>query len=306
MNDFPLVGWLSGITRVYDSGGINIYADCPVCGGVKKLGVHRHKGLFHCFKCLEGGHGEGTWTGAANLIGFVSVVNKTSWYEAKKFVYMLSGIKDIPAPELEVKKEEFPPNVVPVCDLFRLHVAKKFVTRRELDHLDLVYCEEGEYAHRVIIPTFYQNDLTGFEAKAVLDWVKPKSLFPTWQDTLRVYTTRFWNESSSRVVVTESVVDAETFSGVENAVGCYGLFKLKQLKSILDLKPKAIVWALDGDQFGKIQFALEATLSYADNYVIPFAPDEDPNSVGRKFLGDRLEDAVHVKTLWDMYELSVN
>ena len=38
---FPIVRWLRGFTNVHNAMGKVVYADCPICGGKRKLGIYR-------------------------------------------------------------------------------------------------------------------------------------------------------------------------------------------------------------------------------------------------------------------------
>jgi hypothetical protein len=157
-----------------------------------------------------------------------------------------------------------------------------------------------DYRDRVIFPTEFLGKSTGFEARALLDTQKPKALYPEWQDTETLYTPK-WFEKGKAVIVTESLIDAETFYGIGNAVGSYGVFQANQLSALFDLEPSSVIWAMDADQNSRIRTFVEYTLGIIPTYVLPMFAGEDPNSVGRVGLEGKLDKLLKVNTLWDLH-----
>src|SRR3990172_3282977 len=68
IQNFPIEGWLAKFTQVYPTDhGKAFYADCPICGTRRKLGVYHASRIAVCGRCKDGGHGRGIWDGVASL-----------------------------------------------------------------------------------------------------------------------------------------------------------------------------------------------------------------------------------------------
>jgi len=312
IDQFPVVGWLSRHVTVYDRGGQQIYADCPMCRAKKKLSIDRGRGLFHCFKCREGGHGGDIWSGGANLLRFIKIVEQCEWRDAFRMVYELAGV---PEPAWQPKEKVAPrlPN-----DLFRLldlgpeERSVKLLETRGVAHLiqsaSLCLDANSDYFERVIIPCSFLDEDHGFEAKATTPSQSPKTLYPAWMPTEQtVYTSKRWDPTSSRVVVTESVFDAETFFGVENAVGTYGSnLHDGQVLALFELGVSDLIWAWDGDAWESTKKAIRKTFGLFRNFVLPIPDREDPNSLGTAWCSSALRSSlVQIKTEWDLTEMEI-
>jgi hypothetical protein len=314
IDQFPISAWLSKHTQTHDDGtGADFYADCPICGGKRKLGVSRTKKLAHCFRCREGGHGAGTWNGAANLPKLIKLLEGCSWRDSFKLIYELSGL---PEPEFVPDKRRdrdrrLPSDSYPLGRVNDGEPVIQFLRHRGVEHLrDTCYLclENGRYYERLIIPTNQAEEWTGFEAKAIHSSQKPKSLYPEWMQTSEsVYTVLSWSPDRTLAAVTESVLDAETvaLTGV-NAVGIYGSsFKDGQIRALLELGIETLVWMLDGDAWGAQKKAIFKSLGLFEHYVAPVPKGEDPNSLRKGRCEQAFELAVPIKSEWDLMEVAM-
>lgn len=309
---FPVVTWCSDYLKVYDNGATNFYCECPVCGK-RKLGVDRFKKLFHCFTCDDGGLNQGRWTGRANLIEMICLVERVSKAEAIAKIYSRSGFPD-PIVKREIKTPEhlIPRECIGLWKAHATHPAVQMLITRGVEHLiETAYIAlDGKYQNRIVMPAYFCDVVTGIEAKAIDKTQRPKSLFPNWFDTANtIYTTSKWSTKDKFCVVTESILDAETF-GV-NATGLYGSsFKDGHLRCFLDLKRErgvtTLVWCLDNDAWAKqAKMLLSKTLSHFENCVIPLPYKQDPNEIGRDQCWDRLSKAEYIRDELDLLEISM-
>jgi hypothetical protein len=314
VEQFPIMGWLKKHTKVYGGHGSNVvYADCPVCGGTKKLGVYRRGRLgiklAVCGRCKEGGHGQGKWRGVANVPTLVKLLEGSTWRETFKLIHSLAGI---PEPEWKPRDRfvaELPKEGIPLRDCSNDERGHSLLVARGVGHLldTALLCIGGKYHERIILPTFYLGEATGFEAKGTIPTQEPKSLYAPGMETDRtVYTARTWNKGSTSLCVTESVIDAETFHSTGyNAVGCYGGFKAGQLASLLNLNPTALYWFVDADAWSKIWDAIKIMMPFVKNYVVPMPEKGDPNSVGADGCVELIEEAVLIEDHLDFMEVSM-
>jgi len=305
---FPIRSWLQKHTRVY-SGGNVVYADCPVCKGKKRLGVYRQSRLGFplatCGRCKDGGHHNGVWTGATTIPSFVKLLEGTSWRQTFALIHKLSGVPEPPWERpADQKPEEVPADAIPLKDCRDDEKAVLMLRSRHVAHLveTTSLAIGGKYDERVILPCNYQGRYMGFEAKGTHVAHDPKSLYGTNMETqLTVYTALSNDDRREDLVITESVLDAETFHTLPiNAVGCYGGFKEEQTEAILRLGPKRIYWFLDGDAWTKLWPAIRNFLPFVENYVPPMLDKQDPNSLGPEGCMNYLNDAIKIEAELDL------
>lgn len=284
--DFPIEAWARSNLEVRSSGSRVIYADCPFCKGKKKLGIYRYNRVATCGRCRDGGHG-GEWGGTASLPKLIKLVENCSWRDAFQIIYSMAGLPEpawTPDDSTQVVPQ-IPEDAIPLSGCSETEPAVQLLRKRHAGHLrdSAFICIGGRYHERIILPTYYRDTLTGFEAKAVSPSAQLKSLYADDMATDRtIYTMRSWIDGQKACMVTESVLDAETFASVGlNAIGCYGSFKEGHVLPLLELGVEELVWFLDGDvQWSKVWAAISHTLPFFTNYVVPMPDHEDPNNLG--------------------------
>jgi hypothetical protein len=282
--------------------------DCPVCGGKRKLWIHRLKKNGQCFKCNEGSAGGSVWDGRAGLIRLIQLIERCDKRTAIDRVFTLAGVPDYGYTPRELPPEEIPKGAIPMSQVHPEHPGYQMLVTRGCGHLvsTSYVVAEGRYAYRVIMPVQVFGSLQGFDAKAWLPAVQPKSLFPPWQTGGAIHTTAQWDHASDFAVVTESVLDAETL-GV-NTVGILGaVLRDGQLATLMDLRAQGVqrlVWFLDWDAWRK-QFnaVLRKTGHMFSNYVVPLKQDTDPNDLGRDRCWQLVSQAIHVRDELDLFQL---
>lgn len=285
---FPIVSWLGKHANVYDTGGTNVYIDCPVCGGRRKLAVSREKLIGRCFRCDDGGHGGKIWNGRAALPKLVSLVAKISIAEAYVEIHKHSGYFDIPAhAEFRHSEVKLPDSIRRCSELRYDHPAIKMLESRDCLHLldHAFVTDRGQYQGRMILPCRWFGELVGFEAKSFSGHSR-KALFPGWFKTgENIYTSKYWDHDLGYAVITESTLDAECVGW--NACGLYGcMLRDSQLPRLLELREygiKKLIWFLDSDARAKeLSIITRKTQSLFDNYVVSVPAGEDPCSLGRE------------------------
>jgi hypothetical protein len=309
---FPVLSWLSAFTVVKDGGGANYYADCPVCTGHDKLRIRKGTHFWKCYRCTDGGHGDGYWKGRGSLVSLVSHLEGIPTGKAIRFIAEKAGIPDLAYVFPEAPHSKIPREALKLADFDQDHMAWQRLRERGLTHLaPRIYgCVTGDYADRWILPARYLGTLEGIEAKAWYPSSKPKALYPTWFRTPdSIYTTYDFDLTLGFAVITESIFDAETFQ--QNGIGLFGSQLLPgQFTKLLDLRSKGITtlfWALDPDAHKKqAQAILQNTLGLFKNYmvVLPSNPNGmgkmDPNAAGQETCWDSLDTAVPIESELDL------
>jgi len=302
---FPVVTWLSSKVKVSDTGGANVQIDCPVCRGRNKLGVHRVKKVAQCFKCSEGGAGGTVWNGRVDLIGLIRLLDLCDYRQAIRTIYSYAGIAE---PKWERNKpvsRGVPKEAYPLRDVAASHPSREWLHKRGVGHLAECshVCIDGPYEGRVILPATWFEETAGWEAKTYVG-SQPKSLFPEWFETSHnIYTTQEWDTSADFCVITESILDAETFR--INALGLYGsTLREGQLLKLFELKARGInrlVWCLDYDAWKKQAAAiLTRTELHFINLVCDLPRWEDPNQVGWAKCWELVQNAKVIKDSTDL------
>ena len=289
---FPVLHWAQAhLQGLKDSGGEDVYADCPFCNGKAKLGISISKKVFHCFRCYEGEHAQG-WSGRANLVDMICLLEQCVKREAAEFILKYVGMDPTPARRQKPKESPHLPaeavHISTVRAQYPKHSVFGWLESRVLQDIDCYVSLGGRYNGRVILPVYEEGSLVGFEAKAWQRDLKPKSLFPTWFDTSdHIYYTASQFTPATRsgegLVVTESVFDALTLR--EPSIGLFGShLKDGQLSKLLSFKKKGyscLYWFLDWDAFSKsVKSVLRKTGVFFQNFLVPVKENEDPNNVG--------------------------
>ena len=306
INSFPIVRWLESITRVYDSGGETVLIDCPVCRGRKKLGVHRRHRGAHCFKCDEGGEGGSKWNGKCGLVDLIQMLTGCNRRAAVDKIFELSGVADVGYTPKAVPTSKLPREAISLSTCHVTHPGVQMLASRGCSHLvqHSHLCVSGRYSHRVLMPIQWFGELLGYDAKAYLPSIKPKSLFAEWMDMAHaLHASHAWDAKADFVVITESVLDAETL-GV-NAIGLNGsVLRDGQVTRLLDLRDRGItrlVWFLDFDAFRKqVNAILRRTGMLFENSVVPLFTDTDPNAIGHAACWELVAQSIPIRDAFDL------
>lgn len=300
---FDIVAFSSQFVDILRDYGTDVIANCPICGGNKKLYISRNKRIVRCFTCDDLGLGGTKWNGRADLISWIMLLRGCSRGAAIREVFDGAGI--VSAPVIQVERDySFPPEALRIsksCD--PSHPCRVELRRRKLEHMmDHWYmCPTGKYAGRYLLPIRFFGRQFGYEAKSYTG-ATPKSLSVCEPNSL--YSSVCWDKSRPFAVITESVFDAETV-GV-NAIGLLGSAlsgdRWKHLYSLQKQGITELVWLLDSDAWRK-QRRMIARFSafYFTNKFAELPPGEDPNSFGMAACWDRIDNAVVIRTEYDMY-----
>lgn len=307
MADFPLVWWLREHFQDVREGDHNVTFRCDICGS-KKAAINKEKLVGQCWKCRNAGRrkGEGTF----NLLQLLARTEGVSLPIARERVVKLAGTPRIIPDHVPRARDHsvLPKEAVSLLMTREGHAARKLLERRGVPHL-IEHCytaSSGKFVNRVGMPCRFLSTQYGSEWKRIYNYQEPKSLFhPDGMDANHVYTSVAYDRSGRSVYLAESILDAETFHGLGSSVSIYGSdFRMGHYSHLRKLGVETVYWALDGDAMKKtIKAIREWGLGTFENYIIPFAVGEDPNSVGREELRRRVP--VKVENEWDLLGMLV-
>ena len=291
-----LKGFLGGYNK---SGGEYLFT-CPKCNHHKrKLSVNIDKNVFKCWICEYSG------TNIGRLVRKYADFNlKAKWkeisgqYEIEQFDEIIASL----FPEEEEELDEIvklPNEFVSLANKSRSLLstkARNYLTRRGITEEDILfwkigYCPSGEYAGRIIIPSFneegdcnyfigrtYQNDWRKYmNPQAAKNKIVFNELYIDWEEEL---------------VLTEGVFDAIVAG--KNSVPILGSSLKEQsrlFKKIIENDTPVYI-ALDPDAEEKASSLIQNLIKYgAEVYKIEVSPYNDVGEMPKKEFLKRKEAA---------------
>lgn len=284
----------------YSRSGQEYLFHCPKCKHHKqKLSVNIEKDVFKCWICHYRGN------------SIYRLVRKFGTYEARLTWRELTGQVDLVDfesvledlfPTEKVEEEivvNLPEEFVSLANnnnSIQAKVARNYLTKRGIDEKDILfwkigYCSSGEYAGRVVIPSFNENgDCNYFIARTYQDdW--RKYMNPQAAKSKIVFNELFidWDED---LVLTEGVFDAIVAG--KNSVPILGSTLREQsklFKSII-LNKTPVYVALDQDAQEKAASLIQNLIKYgAEVYKIDVSPYNDVGEMPKKEFLNRKEAA---------------
>lgn len=125
------------------------------------------------------------------------------------------------------------------------YLTKRGITLSDIVKYNIGYCDSGDYAGRIIVPSYDENgELNYFVARSFYDNNKMKYKNPPTSRNVIVFENQInWNEP---IVLVEGVFDA--FSVKRNVIPLLGKYLLQKLKDkIIESGVKEITIVLDSD-----------------------------------------------------------
>ena len=198
-----------------------------------------------------------------------------------------------------VKKDEtkkiirLPKEFIPLWDNGKKTIERRHalveLTRRRITEEDIIryhigYCEDGEYAHRIIVPSFDANGLLNyFVARSYFKDTPLKYKNPQISKNIIMFDFLInWNLN---VVLCEGVFDAIAIR--RNAIPLLGKTLPDILtEKIISFKPPSIFIALDDDAIrDSVKIAELLTKEQIENYIVKLGA-KDPSDLGFKGMLD--------------------
>ena len=275
----------------YNRTGQEYLFNCPKCNHhKKKLSVNLDKNVFKCWICDYRGN---------NIYRLVkkygTYENKSKWRELIDGIDLLEfdSIIESIFPQEEVEEEivvNLPEEFVSLANknnTLQAKAAKNYLLKRGIDENDILFwkigfCTRGEYAGRIIVPSFNENgDCNYFIGRTYQDdW--RKYMNPPASKSKIIFNELYidWNED---LVLTEGVFDA-IIAG-KNSVPILGSSLKEQsrlFKSII-INDTPVYVALDADAERKATYLVENLIKYgAEVYNIDVFPYSDVGEMPKK------------------------
>ena len=283
-----------GITyKAVSENVVNI--NCPLCIGKTsgqsdskfRCGIFRDTLGYHCFRC----HGTGSLFYLLNQIEGISKkeyndlvdtgqVNNESVagliknkFQTKKKENIPQMLQDLPG--TPITKREAEDN----------QLLSSFMKKRNisLDTLIIYKCRicgcVGDYAHRLILPIYYNGEAVSFQARDITNKARQKFLNPVVNINNYIYPTPF--EDKESVYIVEGIFDAWRMQ--YNTVAVFGKALTKTQRRLLrKLKIKNYIFCLDSDAYYTTIKEIQNLKDYVENVgVVSLPKGKDPDDLGR-------------------------
>jgi len=243
--------------------GDEIWANCPMCGDVKRnLWINPKLGLYHCWVCEAKGRVEKLLDQApsATFIGSVQSPKKQTQIA-------------LPPEYTKLDKYAGPP--------WTYFVSRRF-SEKEAEMFGVGYCSRGSFYGRLIIPVWYEQKIVSFVGRDYTGTATTKFKNPGGV----LHRSYLYNQdclNGDTVVLTEGIFDSWRV-GASSAVATFGTsLTVHQVLKLCKLPIKTLYFCWDEDAIEKaykISFFL--TQFFNDVRVTELPKDKDPADLARE------------------------
>ena len=276
-----------------------LYA-CPKCEHhKKKLSVNLEKNVFKCWVC--------DWSGR-NIYRIIRNYGTTSdkyeWksfnnqIEIENFSQKLFAKKDIEAQKIDLPEEfiSLANKKLPPTSLYPLNYLKsRGIGKKEIIKWKMGYCQEGEYAGRVIIPSFDLDGDTNYFVTRAYDNNWKKYLNPNISKD--VIFNDLYLDFDEDVILVEGVFDA--IKAGTNAVPLLGSTLSENSKLFYEIvkNDSSVYLALDPDAHKKTNKLINLLLKHdIQTYLVEVSPFDDVGEMSKNEFLNRKQTAVLLDT----------
>ena len=267
---------------------------CPLCNHYKKkLQVNCETQKWHCWVCNTGGH---------NLFQLFKKikVSREHFQELKELGYTTSYKEKNTENEITESvslPKEFKSLIYNSKSMIYKH-AIKYMKKRNILSSDIIkynigYCEYGQYANRIIIPSYnYEGRLNYFIARDIFPNSKMKYKNPTVsKDIIPFELFISWEHP---IILCEGVFDAMAIK--RNVIPLLGKFPSKTLvKKMISKKVKTVYIALDEDAKQDAIKLSKFLMDYGINTYLLKMSGKDPSELGFKEFWDIIKQSKQSK-----------
>jgi DNA primase len=275
----------------YNKTGQECLFTCPKCNHhKKKLSVNIDKDVFKCWICDYRGNS------IYRLVRkYASYEKRSKWQELSGKLNLLDfeNILESIFPQNEPEEEiivDLPSEFVSLANKnnsIEAKIAKNYLNKRNITDKDILfwkigYCSSGEYAGRVIIPSFNESgDCNFFIARTYRDDWRKYMNPPTSKS--KIIFNELYIDWCEDLTLTEGVFDAIVAG--KNSVPILGSSLKEQsklFKSII-MNETPVYVALDSDAEEKASFLIQNLIKYdAEVYKVDVFPYSDVGEMPKK------------------------
>jgi DNA primase len=252
----------------------------------KKLSVNLAKNKYKCWICDAAGSIGRIVKRYGNFLQQQTWKELTGQVEISDFEKILLGHEQtILEPEQTV---ELPEEFISLCNQTtslatvqpRNYLSSRGISKNDILRWKVGYCQTGDYAGRIVVPSFNLDGNTNFFVGRSYDNNWKKYMNP--QESKDIVFNELYVDWDSDVVLVEGVFDALK---IDNAVPILGstLREDSKLFSQIVKNDSAIYMALDPDAEKKAYKLIESLLKYdIEVYKVPIKPYKDAGEMSRE------------------------
>ena len=288
---------LTSFLGPYTRSGGEVLFSCPFCKHhKKKLSVNIHKNVFKCWICDANGK---SLSKLVRKFGNTDARFKWSKFEDRIDIGDFDNLFEDQKPELEVLIN-LPANFVSLANKSLPITAKgplKYLSERGITKKDILrwkigYCSDGEYANRVIIPSFNKDGYVNyFVARS---WIDEFPRYKNPQASKNIIFNELFVDWTKPIILTEGVFDAVKAG---NAIPLLGSTMKENSKVFQEIVKREIpvYLALDPDAQKKQDWITEMLLSYdVPVYSVDVSGYKDVGEMEPEVFQDRLSKATFI------------
>lgn len=288
---------LTSFLGPYTRSGGEVLFSCPFCKHhKKKLSVNIHKNVFKCWICDANGK---SLSKLIRKFGNTDARFKWSKFEDRIEIGDFDNLFEDQKPELEVLIN-LPANFVSLANKSLPITAKgplKYLSERGITKKDILrwkigYCSDGEYANRVIIPSFNKDGYVNyFVARS---WIDEFPRYKNPQASKNIIFNELFVDWTKPIILTEGVFDAVKAG---NAIPLLGSTMKENSKVFQEIVKREIpvYLALDPDAQKKQDWITEMLLSYdVPVYSVDVSGYKDVGEMEPEVFQDRLSKATFI------------
>ena len=288
---------LTSFLGPYTRSGGEVLFSCPFCKHhKKKLSVNIHKNVFKCWICDANGK---SLSKLVRKFGNTDARFKWSKFEDRIEIGDFDNLFEDQKPELEVLIN-LPANFVSLANKSLPITAKgplKYLSERGIAKKDILrwkigYCSDGEYANRVIIPSFNKDGYVNyFVARS---WIDEFPRYKNPQASKNIIFNELFVDWTKPIILTEGVFDAVKAG---NAIPLLGSTMKENSKVFQEIVKREIpvYLALDPDAQKKQDWITEMLLSYdVPVYSVDVSGYKDVGEMEPEVFQDRLSKATFI------------
>ena len=272
---------------------------CPRCEHhKKKFSVNVAKNVFKCWVCEYSGRDiyrlvrryggynlKIEWRKITNRVDIESFSEKMFNRSEK----IIANKLDLPGQFISLANKSLPPTAAYAMN----YLASRGISKYDIIRWKIGYCSEGEYASRVVVPSFdLDGDVNYFVGRSYSDdWMKYKTP-PASKD---IIFNELYIDFDDDVVLVEGVFDAIVAG--QNAIPVLGstLREGSTLFQQIVKNDSSVYLAFDTDAQKKEMLIIEKLLKYdIEVYKIPIAPYSDVGEMKKDEFIRRKNDAAFI------------
>ncbi len=288
---------LTSFLGPYTRSGGEVLFSCPFCKHhKKKLSVNIHKNVFKCWICDANGK---SLSKLVRKFGNTDARFKWSKFEDRIEIGDFDNLFEDQKPELEVLINlsanfvSLANKSLPITAKAPLkYLSERGITKKDILRWKIGYCSDGEYANRVIIPSFNKDGYVNyFVARS---WIDEFPRYKNPQASKNIIFNELFVDWTKPIILTEGVFDAVKAG---NAIPLLGSTMKENSKVFQEIVKREIpvYLALDPDAQKKQDWITEMLLSYdVPVYSVDISGYKDVGEMEPEVFQDRLSKATFI------------